>query len=103
MRADPVSTKEYLHRVPGKPYIHLLFNILIGYSIDIFDPNDPDTHSIFAFFPAIAFLVFKFNMFLDQFSIVEYLRYALSLTYSSTHPACKLTLLYLGAEHPSTK
>ena len=33
--------------------------------------------------------VFKFIMFFDQFSIVEYLKYALSFTYSSTHPACK--------------
>ena len=40
-------------------------------------------------------------MFFDQFSIVEYLRYASSFTYNSTHPACKFTLLYLGAEQPS--
>ena len=79
------------------------FNILIGYSIDIFEPNEPDTQSICAFFPHIAFFVFRFNMFFDQFSIVEYLKYALSFTYSSTHPACKFTLLYFGALQPSIK
>ena len=42
-------------------------------------------------------------MFFDQFSIVEYLKYASSFTYNSTHPACRFTLLYLGAEHPSIK
>ena len=79
------------------------FNILIGYNIEIFEPNEPVTQSICAFFPTIAFLVFRFIIFFDQFSIVEYLKYALSFTYSSTHPACKFTLLYFGAEHPSIK
>ena len=50
------------------------FNMLIGYSIDIFEPNEPDTQSIFAFFPTIAFFVFKLSIFFDQFSIVEYLK-----------------------------
>ena len=45
----------------------------------------------------------QFNIFFDQFSIVEYLKYALSLTYNSTQPACKFTLLYFGAEQPSIK
>ena len=77
--------------------------MLIGYNIETFDPNEPVTQSICAFFPTIAFLVFRFIMFFDQFSIVEYLKYALSFTYNSTHPACKFTLLYFGAEHPSIK
>ena len=77
--------------------------MLIGYNIDILEPNDPDTHSILAFLDTIALLVFKFNIFFDQFSIVEYLKYAFSFTYNSTQPACKFTLLYFGAEQPSIK
>ena len=50
------------------------FKMLIGYSIETLDPKEPVTQSISAFLPTIAFLVFKFIIFLDQFSIVEYLK-----------------------------
>jgi len=79
------------------------FKTLNGYSIDIFEPNEPVTQSICPPSSTIAFFVFRFNMFFDQFSIVEYLKYAFFLTYNSTQPACKFTLLYFGAEHPSIK
>ena len=81
----------------------LPFNMLIGYNIEILEPKDPVTHSIFPFCPTIALFVFKFIMFFDQFSIVEYLKYALSFTNNSTQPACKFISLYFGAEHPSIK
>ena len=45
-----------------------------NYNLDTLDPKEPVTQSIWAFFPTIAFLVFKFIIFLDQFSIVEYLK-----------------------------
>ena len=51
----------------------------------------------------MAFFVFKFIIFFDQFSIVEYLNVAPSFTYNSTAPACKFNSLYFGAEHPSIK
>ena len=47
------------------------FKMLIGYNIDILDPKEPVTQSIWAFLPTKAFFVFKFIIFLDQFSIVE--------------------------------
>jgi len=50
------------------------FKILIGYNIETFEPKEPVTQSICAFLPTIAFLVFRFIIFFDQFSIVEYLK-----------------------------
>ena len=49
---------------------------LIGYRQDTFEPNDPDTHSIAPSFSTMALFVFRLYIFLDQFSIVEYLSVA---------------------------
>src|SRR3712207_7968632 len=57
--------------------------------------------SIFPSFSTIHLFVFKLYIFLDQFSIVEYLRVAPSLTNSSTAPACTFTTLYRSEEHTS--
>ena len=67
------------------------------------EPNEPDTHSIVPPSSTIALLVLRLYIFLDQFSIVEYLSLAFFPTNSSTQPACRLATLYLGAEHPSMK
>ncbi|MNT81726.1 hypothetical protein D3C72_2213490 [compost metagenome] len=65
----------------------LPFKMLVGYSIETFDPKDPETHSIVPFSSTIALLVFKLYIFFDQFSIVLYLKVASFFTNNSTHPA----------------
>ena len=44
---------------------------LIGYRQPVWEPKEPDTHSIVPPFSTRARLVFRLYMFLDQFSIVE--------------------------------
>src|SRR5690554_1045385 len=54
--------------------------ILMGYSMETLDPKDPDTHSMVPFLSTTDLLVFRLYIFLDQFSMVEYLSVASSLT-----------------------
>ena len=81
----------------------LPLRILIGYRYPTCEPNEPETHSTAPPSSTMARLVLRLYIFLDQFSIVEYLSLAFFLTKSSTHPAWRLATLYFGAEQPSMK
>ena len=62
----------------------------------------PSTHSMVALRWATARLVTRLNTLFDQFWMVVYRQRPPSLMMISTTAACSESLLYTGAEHPST-
>ena len=45
--------------------------MLMGYRQLVWEPKEPETHSMVPPFSTLARLVFRLYMFLDQFSMVE--------------------------------